>query len=112
MKMSRARFNELSAENKLGPSLFYVGPKETGIRWCQIGAPKTFPECGYHEDTSEVVYDKIDVEPDWRIEPNDWGGWDVFKGDHVYARLSGTTWKTKDRAEEFLALAVEDFWDE
>lgn len=115
MKMSRARYQELTAHHKIGPSLFYAGPQNTGHRFMQTGAPKTIEDCGALEDTSDWLYDRIDVEPAWVIQWSEaLNRWSVHSGEpgDPFAALNGVLWKSRERAEEYLALALEDWWAE
>lgn len=61
MKMSRKRALELR-ESK-DACLTYIGPRDTGSRFCQELMPTTLGGCGFLDDTSEWIYEQIEVEP-------------------------------------------------
>ncbi|OQW34534.1 MAG: hypothetical protein A4E20_10970 [Nitrospira sp. SG-bin2] len=108
--MSRARAEELCTADG-DYCVTYIGPRETGEEFCLYGSPTTLEACGFFEDTSEWICETIHIEPDWAIE---------FLGDHysVYDRskkvswMNHHPWRSRDRAEKYIELLKEDWWDE
>lgn len=116
MKMSRKRAEELSAAGADFVTT-YIGPRKVGRMFCTEYAPLTLEACGFFTDTSEWVCESIQFEPEWEVRQ--------FPPDHFYSdRWYGgrklrdwygfnlLTWKTKERAEAYLKLLKDDWWDE
>lgn len=117
MRMTRERAEELAASNS-DCHLTYIGPRQTGESFCMIGSPTTLEACGFFDDTSEWVYEPIKIEPDWTLEYAErfmGEGWYVYdaavKTTAAFSWLTATIWKTKERAEAYLKLWKEDWWD-
>lgn len=117
MKMSRNRAEELWASGVELPT-HCMGPVETVRKFCAEGSPITLEGCGAFQDESPWVFEQVCIEPQWEIYQ--------FSKDHLLAgrwyagpRLNDwlgfhptLTWKTKLRAETYLQLLQEDWWDE
>lgn len=120
MKMSRKRARELSAaRSDIGLGAYCIAPVETLRKLFSDGQPTTLEECGFLEDTSEFVYEHAEIEPDWTLEYSDvnrmlGNGWYVYDADSrcTPSWLAATVWKTKGRAEAYLTLWKEDWWDD
>lgn len=122
MKMSRKRAQELSAaRSDIDLGAHCIAPVETLRRLFSEGQPTTLEECGFLEDTSEFVFEYAQVEPDWTLEYNGGSrllgvGWYVYdaavKSTAAFPWLTASVWKTQERAEAYLKLWKEDWWDD
>lgn len=110
MKLSRKRLAELQQWGVEIPTQ-YTGPVNFGRKLCTEGQPFDW-EQGFLEDASEWIFSTIRVEPEYRIE-NLAFGWTVLRdGQPPITALGGPSWKTRERAEAYLKLLQEDWWDD
>ena len=110
MKLSRKRLAELQQWGVEIPT-HYMGPREFGERLCKEGQPFDW-EQGFLEGWSEWTFSRVQVEPEWRIE-NLAFGWVVLRdAEHNFHALGLPQWRTRERAEAYLKLLQEDWWDD
>lgn len=111
--MTRERVRELADVNATYV-LQYCGPIETGERFCQEGAPTDIEACGFLTDMSEWIYERINVEPDWRMEQDQFGNWKVWAHDprlwEIVEKGLPPTWHSVERARAYLQLLQDDWW--
>lgn len=113
VKMSRGRALELADQPFTST---YTGPLKSGLLYCTPGAPLNLEDCGYLTDTSEWTCEPIEIEPEWVIKQHAENH--LFSGQwyagpkRLFTGHETPTWKTESRAETFLELLKEEWWDE
>lgn len=110
LRMARDRVEEL-AEAGVHTATVYCGPANTGLRFCRYGEPTSLEECGFLNDTSLWIYERIQVEPDWRIRQAECGNWQVWAEDgQPFTRYQVPQWNSETIARAYLHLLRADFW--
>ena len=113
MKISRKRVQELDQWG-VGLVSDYIGPTEFARKFCTEGQPFDW-EQGSFNDTSEWIHTRIVLEPDWQIDQDQFGRWVVYDANDRgswFPKLHARPWNTRERAEAYLKLWQEDWWED